>query len=338
MEANGSFSAFRAEPAGLRSLTTLTERPRVYAPDSCGRMRMSPDGRFAMLNNGILWNLEEDRVVFEKEYFWMTGGFTADSQLCLLGRQDLHGALREDEILLLCTETGETVSTFREKARCLVLEGEGRFFLMAREEPGALRFSRIRTEDGICTAQWSYAWTEPELIPMNLYLAENGKALYVELGSLQYRRGSGPSRLLKFRPDTGEALFQGEVKALVCPQSCTEKTIVTENGQVLDAADGRELRRFGDGTSMPVALLPDGITVACGAEDRACEGSALVCYNSRSGEKIAKEIVWMDPLSPFPVDVFPREIAAGPDGKRLLYVFQVNGRTKAFLCEADWSD
>ena len=44
----------------------------------------------------------------------------------------------------------------------------------------------------------------------------------------------------------------------------------------------------------------------------------------------------MDPLSPFPVDVFPREIAVSSDGRRVLYVFQVNGRTKASYCEVDW--
>ena len=337
MEPNGCFSIFRAEPTGIRKLTERIERARVYAPSSYGRMRMSPDGCFAMLNNGILWNLEEDRVVFKREYYWMNGGFTADSRFCLVGRQDLHGALREDEILLIRTESGETVRAFREKARCLVLDPEGRFFLTAREEQGALHVSQFRTGDGMCMTQWSRPREDPDLIPMNLYLAENGKALYVELGSLTLGRENGPCRLLKYRPDTGEVLFTGRIEALVCPQSFAGGIIVTEGGQVLDAADGRELKRFGEGTSMPVALLPDGITVACGAEDRACEGSAVVCYNSRSGERIAKELVWMDPLSPFPVDVFPREIAASPNGKRLLYVFQVNGKTKAFLCEADWS-
>ena len=338
MERESSFTDFRPEPRGIRRLTELLERGGVYAPSSYGRMRMSKDGRFAMLNNGILWNLEKDSVVFERECYWMNGGFTADGRLCLVGRQDLHGALRSDEVLLIHTQSGETVRTFQEKARCLVLDPQGKFFLMAREGQDALQFSKVRLEDGKCLEQWSCPWEEPELIPMNLYLAEKGTALYVELGALRYRRGDGPCRLLKFSLDTRAALFPDRVQARVSPQSFAGKIIAAENGQVLDAMKGKVLGCFGDGVPMPVALMPDGLTAACGIEDRSSEGAGIVFYNLRSGEKIAQELVWMDPLSPFPVDVFPREMAASCDGKRLLYVFQVNGRTKAFLFEADWDD
>lgn len=335
MEENNSFSMGQS-PKALGKLTKRCERTRVYAPDGYGRMRMSPDGRFAALNNGILWNLEEDAVVFEKEEYWLNGGFTADSRFCLMARQELRGMKIYDDILLIRSETGEIVKTYREKTRCLVLDPKGQFFLTAFEEAGKIRFSQIQIGDGRLTASWSWTLEDPELIPINLYLAEAGQALYVELSSLRSHRDNDRCRLMKFSMDTHAYLFRENVAVRVSPQSFIGEHIVTEIGQVLDAATGRELRRLGDGMFKPVALLPDGITALFGAEFRECEGSGIKCFNTQSGEERGCEIVWMDPLSPFPVDVFPREIAVSSDGQRVLYIFQVNGRTKASYCEVDW--
>ncbi len=335
MEENKSFSMGQS-PKALGKLTKRCERTRAYAPDGYGRMRMSPDGRFVALNNGILWNLEDDAVVFEKEEYWLNGGFTADSRFCLMARQEPRGMKIYDDILLIRSETGEIVKTYREKSRCLVLDPKGQFFLTAFEEAGKIRFSQFQIGDGKLMASWSWPLKNQELIPKNLYLAENGQALYAELGSLRFYRDCDPCELLKFRLDSHESLFTGRVETHVSPQSFTEENIVTEGGPVLDTATGRKLRDLPDGAFGPVALLTDGITAVFGVEFRECEGSGIKCYNIQSGEKIGSEIVWMDPLSPFPVDVFPREIAVSSDGRRVLYIFQVNGRTKASCCEIEW--
>ena len=60
MEENSTFPTGQS-PKALGKLTERCERTHVYAPDGYGRMRMSPDGRFAALNNGIRWNLEMGR-------------------------------------------------------------------------------------------------------------------------------------------------------------------------------------------------------------------------------------------------------------------------------------
>ena len=93
----------------------------IYKFDDYEEMRMSPDGRFAALNNGILWNLEEDAVVFEKEEYWLNGGFTADSWFCLMARQEHQVCtLRQGyQILRLQLHIGAASAPHAPQSRCI---------------------------------------------------------------------------------------------------------------------------------------------------------------------------------------------------------------------------
>ena len=324
-------SPFRPNPAGVRKLSKLLVKQRAYSPDSNGCMQMSPDGHFAVLNNGILWDLQEDRIVFEREHYWLNGGFTADSRLCLMACQAPKGHLVSDAILLIRTETGETVRSIREAARCVALMPDGHSLITAFETQDALHFRQIRTSDGNPVSEWTWRSKSPGLIPTGLYPAENGKVLYVQLSDDLQRSGNGRRQLLKFRVDTGEALFRDTVTADICPQSFSGTNIVTSSGLILDAADGTPVRNLG--RSGPVALLPDGVTAAIGVDIFEWDACGFDCFNILTGERICRRDVWQDPAA---MDLIPKEIALSRDGRHMLYVLQCGGRTAAALFEVEW--
>ena len=99
--------AAEAIPIGVTDFSTLFTVERVNREPG---IQMTPDGRYAAFTNGKIWNLQDNRLVYEGDSHTMPWGFSEDGKRCALARSGFGGASGSD-VIVVDLQTGDVLGT-----------------------------------------------------------------------------------------------------------------------------------------------------------------------------------------------------------------------------------